>query len=141
MSQIVTSLSGEQVTGPADGALERRIFLTMILTVTVAAIIGGLLAPWRVASGVILGGGLSLLSYHWLRTSVAAILSSEKPRIRISRYIIRYLLVGAVVFGAYQIDLISLPATLAGLCSFVPALFVEAFRQFYFAIIRREEPS
>jgi hypothetical protein len=27
----------------------------------------------------------------------------------------------------------------AGLCSFVPALFVEAFRQFYFAIIRREE--
>jgi hypothetical protein len=30
-------------------------------------------------------------------------------------------------------------ATIAGLCSFVVALFVEAFRQFYFAIIRREE--
>jgi hypothetical protein len=32
-----------------------------------------------------------------------------------------------------------LPATIAGMCSFVAALFVEAFRQFYFVIIGREE--
>jgi hypothetical protein len=32
-----------------------------------------------------------------------------------------------------------LAATLAGLCSLVPALFVEAARQFYFSIIHREE--
>ena len=58
---------------------------------------------------------------------------------RVSRYFIRYLVVGAVGFTAYKFDLVSLPAMFAGLCSFVPALFIEAFRQFYFAFIRREE--
>jgi hypothetical protein len=32
-----------------------------------------------------------------------------------------------------------LPAVLAGLCSFVVALMAEALREFYFAIIEREE--
>ena len=58
---------------------------------------------------------------------------------RISSYILRYLIVGIVVFAAYQLRLVSLAATIAGLCSFVPALFVEAFRQFYLAMIHREE--
>ena len=31
------------------------------------------------------------------------------------------------------------PAAIAGLCSFVAALFVEAGRQFYIAIVHREE--
>ena len=35
----------------------------------------------------------------------------------------------------------TLPATIAGMCSFMAALFVEAFRQCYFAIIRREESN
>jgi hypothetical protein len=90
-----------------------------------------------------LGGGLSLLNYHWLRISVGAIFNIDhavhRPRVRISSYILRYLLVGAVVFAAYQLRLVSIAATIAGLCSFVPALFVEAFRQSYFAIIHREE--
>jgi hypothetical protein len=139
MGQIVSNVRGERVTEPADGALERRVFLSMIIAVALGVVVGGLFGSWRVATGLALGGGLSLLNYHWLRTSVAAILGSEKPRIRISRYIIRYLLVGAMVFAAYQVDLVSLPATIVGLCSFVPALFIEAFRQFFFSIIRREE--
>jgi hypothetical protein len=55
------------------------------------------------------------------------------------KHAVRYVVVGGAVFAAYQLQIISLAATIAGLCSFVVALFVEAFRQFYFAIIRREE--
>jgi hypothetical protein len=62
-----------------------------------------------------------------------------RPRVRLSRYVIRYFVVGATGYAAYELGLVSLPAMFAGLCSFVPALFVEALRQFYFAIIRREE--
>jgi len=36
---------------------------------------------------------------------------------------------------------VSLAATIAGLSSFVVALFVEALREFYFVIIHREETS
>jgi len=89
-----------------------------------------------------LGGLLSLLNFHWLETSVAAVFNvnvTERPRVGISRYIIRYFVVAAVAFAAYELRLVSLPAMFAGLSSFVPALFIEASRQFYFAIIRREE--
>jgi hypothetical protein len=142
MSQIVNSVSAQGLAGDDNGALEMRIFRTMIASVALAVIASTMLAPWRITSGLMLGGGLSLLNYHWLRTSVAAVFrvsTDERPRARISRYIIRYLVVAGAAFAAYELRLVSLPAMFAGLCSFVPALFVEAFRQFYFAIIRREE--
>ncbi len=142
MSQIANSVSAEGLADDDSGALEMRIFRTMIASVVLAVIASTMLAPWRVTFGLMLGGVLSLLNYHWLRTSVAAVFrvsEGERPRARISRYIIRYFVVGVTAFVAYELRLVSLPAVFAGLCSFVPALFVEAFRQFYFAIIRREE--
>lgn len=143
MTEIAGSVNGEELTGRDTGALELRILRAMIATIAVAVIAATVLAPWRVTLGLALGGGLSLLNYHWLRTSVAAIFAGDietrRPRVRGSRYLIRYLVVGFVAFGAYKLRIVSLPALFAGLCSFVPALFVEAGRQFYISIIRREE--
>ena len=142
MSQIANSMSGDAFTDGADGALEMRVFRVMIAAVALAVIGSTMLAPWRVTFGLMLGGGLSLLNYHWLRTSIAAVFNvtgTGRPRVQIWRYLIRYFVVAVAVFAAYQLRMVSLPATIVGLCSFVPAVFVEAFRQFYFAIIRREE--
>jgi hypothetical protein len=142
MSQIAHSMSAEGVAGGEDGALELRVFRVMIASVLFAVIVSTMLAPWRVTTGLMLGGLLSLLNFHWLRTSVAAVFNvsaGERPRIRIPRYILRYFVVGITAYVAYNLRLVSLTAVFAGLCAFVPALFVEAFRQFYFAIIRREE--
>src|SRR5262245_49608541 len=115
----------------------------MAVAVVVAVVVCPVVAPWRVTLGVLLGGVLSLLNYRWLHGSVAALLNVQtpgaKPRMSLWKHAFRYLVVGGLVFAAYQVNIISLPATIAGLCSFVVALFVEAFRQFYFAIIRREE--
>jgi len=142
MNQMADSGSGEEFTGADTTALEWRIFRSMIASVAITVLAGTMLAPWRVSAGLMLGGMLSLLNYHWLRTSIAAVLNGEsgrRPRVRISRYIVRYMVIGAAVFAAYKLQMVSLPATIVGLCSFVPALLVEAFRQFYFAIIHREE--
>src|SRR5947209_2823137 len=112
----------------------------MLATVALAAVAGVTLASGRVTAGLLLGGLLSLLNYHWLRSSIASALNVEKrPRVKLISYIVRYFVTGGAVFVAYKLEMISLPATLAGLCSFVPALFVEAFRQFYLAIRHREE--
>jgi hypothetical protein len=144
MSQITNSMSGESFAEGADGAdraLELRVFRVMIATVTLAFVGSTMLAPWRVSLGLMLGGVLSLLNYHWLRTSVAAVFNltgTNPPRVQLWRYMVRYFVVGVTVFAAYQLQVVSLPATIVGLCSFVPALFVEASRQFYFAIIHRE---
>jgi len=142
MTQIANGVSPEGLARGDNGALEMRVFRAMISSVGLAVIVSTMLAPWRVTTGLMLGGLLSLLNFHWLETSVAAVFNvsaAVRPRVRISRYIIRYYVVAAAAFAAYELRLVSLPAMFAGLCSFVPALFVEAFRQFYLAIIRREE--
>ena len=143
MSEIANSMSGEVLSQTAEGPIESRIFRVMIVTVAVAVAAAAVLAPWRVTTGLALGGALSLLNYHWLRTSVAAIfnidLTTQRPRAGAWRYLLRYFIVGLAVFTAYQLHIVSLPATLVGLCSFVPALLVEALRQFYFAFIVGKE--
>jgi len=141
MSQIANSVSGAGFAGEPDGALEDRIFRLMIAIVSLAVIAGAILAPWRMTAGLALGGALSILNYHWLRSSIEAVLSNvseKRPRLKLWRYIFRYFVVGAVVFAAYGLGIVSLPATIIGLSAFVPALFVEALRQFYFSIIHRE---
>jgi len=142
MSQITNSISGRTIAGDNNGALELRVFRVMMASVAVAVIVSTMFLPWRVTTGLMLGGALSLLNYHWLQTSIAAVFrvsAEQRPQVRVSRYIIRYFVVAGAAFAAYELRLVSLPAMIAGLCSFVPALFIEASRQFYFAIIRREE--
>ena len=143
MSQIAHNMNGGALTRGDNGAVELRIFRVMIASIAVAVIAGAIIAPWRVAAGLMLGGGLALLNYHWLRTSVSAIFAGDietrRPRVRASRYVIRYFVVGFAAFAVYKLNLVSLPALFAGLSSFVPAIFVEAGREFYLVVIRGEE--
>jgi len=144
MSQIADSVTGALVTGHDAGALEARIGRAMTMSVVIAVLIAAIVAPWRVTAGLLLGGALSILNYRWLHSSVVAIVSlsarTSEGRAKSLRYLLRYFVVGAIVVVAYQLNIVSLAAAIAGLCAFVPALFVEAFRQFYFVIINREEP-
>ena len=65
--------------------------------------------------------------------------AGARPRLRAARYVLRYFLIGLIVASAYTLDLVSIGATLVGLCSFVAAVMLEAFIQLYFAIRYREE--
>ena len=124
-------------------ATNRRIFHSMIVAIVLAVSASLLFAPWRVSTGLFLGGVLSLLNHYWLITSTTAafsvLVNGEKPRLSLIQYVLRYALIGSVIVLAYTLGVASIPALIAGLCSFVFALFVEAFREFYFAIIHREE--
>jgi hypothetical protein len=119
-----------------------RIFRVMLVTVIAAVSLAAIIAPWRVTTGLLLGGLLSLLNYSWLRSSVVAIIEANAfgkgSGSRSVRYLLRYLVVTTGVVAAYKLNLVSLVATIFGLCSFVIALFAEAFREFYFSIIHRE---
>ncbi len=126
-------------------ALELRVFRTMAIA-SGLAVIGSLpFAQWRVTTGLLVGGILSLLNHHWLSSSSAVAFSvlahGATPRLKIAQYILRYIVIATVVFLCHKLNIVSLAATIAGLCSFVVALFAEAIREFYFAIIHREEIS
>jgi hypothetical protein len=143
MNQTGNKEGGSTLSTAADNGVNGRIFRTMAVAVALAVIISAPFAPWRLTTGLLLGGVLSLLNHYWMRTSISAgfdlaLGQGRKPQIQLFQYVLRYFVVGTIVFAAYQLNLVSLPATVAGLCSFVAALFVEAFREFYFAIIHRE---
>lgn len=145
MTETLNNLSGSPPNEPG-ASLHARVFRTMAVTVALVVAFSLALASWHVTTGLLLGGTLSLLNYHWMRTSIAAVFESAlgagtAPRLTIANYILRYFVVSLAVFVAYFLNVVSLPAAIAGLCSFVPALFVEASREFYFVIIHREETS
>ncbi|HEX9422414.1 MAG TPA: ATP synthase subunit I [Pyrinomonadaceae bacterium] len=139
------SASGDKYPETHDSRIEKRVLRIMAVSVAVAVVASFSFAPLRVTAGLLLGGLLSLLNHHWLSSSTAAafnvIAHGTKPQLKLTQYILRYFVIGTVVFLAYKLNLVSLAATIAGLCSFVVALFVEAFREFYFAIIHREETN
>ncbi len=143
MDEISDSVRRAGLAGEDHAAMERRIFRGMCVTVALAVMVSAPLAPWRVTTGLLLGGVLSLFNHHWLRTSVAAAFkvaaTGEKPKFKIARYVLRYAVVAIVVWAAYRLNLVSLLATLMGLCSFVVAALIEGFMQLYFAIAHREE--
>ena len=126
-----------------DEGLHTRILRTMIVASILAVLVSIFLGSWQFTTGLVIGGLLALLNHRWLQTSIAAafgvLLNGEKPRMTIGKYIFRYAVVALVAFAAYQSGIASLVSIIAGLSTFVVALFVEAFREFYFAIIRREE--
>jgi hypothetical protein len=128
---------------PEDAALERRILRGMCASVALAVTLSAVVAPWRVTTGLLLGGALSIFNHHWLRSSIAAALrvsqSQPRPRMKLARYVLRYLVVACAVVAAVSLNVVSLAATLAGMCSFVAALFAEAGSQLYAAIVNREE--
>lgn len=143
MKETGNNESGSALSAATHDSIDGRIFRTMAVAVGLAVLISAPFAPWRTTTGLLTGGILSLLNYYWMRTSISAgfalaLGQGTKPQIKLAQYVLRYFVVGTVVFAAYQLNIISLPAALAGLCSFVVALFVEAFREFYFAIIHRE---
>jgi hypothetical protein len=129
--------------GEEPRAAERRIFRGTFVAAAAAVAVSAFAAPWRVTAGLALGGALALFNQHWLRTSVEAVFAgasaARPPRVRAARYFLRYFVVAAVAAAAYVAGLVSLTATLAGMCAVVAGLLAEGFRQLYFAIVRREE--
>jgi hypothetical protein len=126
-------------------AMAERLFRVMIGVVVVAVCASALWLPWRVTSGLFIGGALSLLNHHWMRTAVTAAFASAsntagaRPKLKIVRFITRYFIVAVVVVLAHRLDIASLTAMLVGLCSFAVAALIEGFMQVYFVIIHREE--
>jgi hypothetical protein len=123
--------------------LESRVFRTMAIASALSVSVAAFIAPWRVTTGLLLGGVLALFSHRWLKNSAAAAIqlsaTGVQPQWMLAQFVLSYIVVAAAVFAAYTLDLVSLPWVLVGMSSFVVAIFVEAFREFYFAITKREE--
>jgi len=128
-----------------DHSLKQRVFRMMVAVTVLAVAVSAFVAPWRVTTGLLIGGSLAIFSHRWLSNSAAAAIrlsiGGGIQQIQLFQFMLRYIVVAAVIFAMYEWDVASLPAMLVGLSSFVVALFGEALREFYYAIIHREEIS
>ena len=128
-----------------SAGIDGRILRSMAVASVLAIVASLPFVAWRTSVSLLLGGLLALINYHWLSSSSAAALSvvahGEKPRLRITQYVLRYAVIAATIYFAYQLGVVAVPATLVGLSTFVAALFVEAFREAYLGITHREEIS
>jgi hypothetical protein len=145
MQNSLNNAGGSAFSANRVSGINSRIFRAMVVATAFAVVASLPFGQWRITTGLLLGGLLSLLNHHWLQSSTAAlftvIVEGAKPRLKLAQYLLRYLVIATIVFFAYKLNVVSLAATIAGLCSFVVALFVEAFRELYFAVIHREEIS
>jgi hypothetical protein len=127
-----------------SGAMERRLFSIMCWTVALTTLASLAFAPWRVTTGLALGGALALLNHHWLRTSIRAAFTSAsitglRPKLSVARFILRYFVVTASIIAAYEFGIVSIVATLVGLSAFVVAGVAEGFIQTFLIFVHREE--
>jgi hypothetical protein len=145
MSDTANNTGETSVVTEDDHSLNARVFRVMVSVTGFAIAISALIGPWRFTAGLLIGGLLALFSHSWLKNSAAAAIrlavGSGVHQIRLFQFLLRYVVIGAVVFAAYEAGVASLPAMIVGMSSFVVAVFFEASREFYHAIIHREEIS
>lgn len=121
------------VLGPDDAtdfftnpqAVERRVWRNTFVVIALALIFAGFFADLKFTLGLALGGVLALLNYKWLHSSLKDALSTGtgKPLPgTMMMFVVRWLVVATVAYGAHLTGYFDGFAMLAGL--FAPALAV-----------------
>jgi len=145
MANSANEIAEMSIQTEPDHGLNTRVFRVMVAVTVLSATVSAFVGPWRFTNGLVIGGALAIFSHRWLSNSAAAAIrlsiGGGVQQIGLFQFILRYVVVAATVFAAAELGIASLSAMLVGLSSFVLALMVEALREFYFAIIQREEIS
>lgn len=123
---------------------ERRFRRNTYLVLAVLVTAGWALAGWRMATGVALGGALSIFNERWLRSSVGAILGTAAeardkrvPHWTATKFILRYFVIALVVSVAVVSGYFNLLGIGLGLASFVGAVMLEAGYQIYLTFAKQ----
>jgi len=145
MSNSANETAEMSIQTEPDHRLNTRVFRVMVAVTVLSATVSAFVGPWRFTTGLVIGGVLAIFSHRWLSNSAAAAIrlsiGGGVQQMGLFQFILRYVVVAATLFAATELGIASLSAMLVGLSSFVLALMVEALREFYFAIIQREEIS
>ncbi|RMG52002.1 MAG: hypothetical protein D6723_09575 [Acidobacteria bacterium] len=137
----------EAVHGESDVVLTRRRLMRNTYLVLAAALVGSLaMRDAGVIFGVALGGALGLLNIHWLSASLGALLSDaarsgQAPPWAVSKFILRYLVIGSAIGLALWSGRVNLLALVVGFCAFVGAATIEAGYQIYRLLAHREDAT
>jgi hypothetical protein len=112
----------------------REILLMMLGVIAVMAAIGLVFAGIGAGIGVLVGGSLAWMNYRWLDSSTRAVLVdpiTATTSILAMKYVFRYFVIGAVVFGIWWWNIVPVEAVIAGLASFAIAVVLQGLKSIF----------
>jgi ATP synthase I chain len=121
-------------------AVERRLWRNILVVIACAILAAAIFADFYFLLGLILGGGLALLNYRWLHSSLRAILgtgSTSAPPGTSMKFIVRWLLIATLGWAANRTGYFDAVGILAGLFAPAAAVMIEAAYVTYKTIARR----
>lgn len=120
--------------------VERRVWRNILAVLACAILVAAIFADLHFLLGLILGGGLALLNYRWLHSSLRAILgtgSASAPPGTSLKFIVRWLLIATLGWAANRTGYFDAVGILAGLFAPAAAVMVEAVYVTYKTLARR----
>ncbi|GIU82860.1 MAG: ATP synthase subunit I [Acidobacteria bacterium] len=123
---IQMNSNGETV----DANSNRQVLQKALCLLGISILASLLLAEFKFALGLLIGGILTLANYFWLKRSLAKMFESiastgQKPLFPAASYALRYFALGSAIYLVYKTDIASVTAVLFGLCSIAAAVFLE----------------
>jgi len=133
---------------PVDPKVERflggavgRIRHTMLILGAIAMLVAWSIWGWRIAAGVLLGGVVSYVNFHWLERaldSLAERITAAGSKVSSSgtvfRFLLRYVFIGIGAYAIFKGSAAGLYGFLGGLSLTVAAILCEAAYEMYVAL-------
>ena len=128
------SEDSEQITEEQQSTVQtlshKRILTLMATAALLGSIAGFVFHSAAFGIGVLIGGGLSLVNYYWLKRSLKSVFDSaaagETSQFLAGKYFLRYAAFGAILAVVYLTKAVPVVAVLLGLASFALAIIFEA---------------
>lgn len=134
----------ESLSLTAPEAVERRVWRNIFAVVALAVVIAAIVADLRFMLGLVLGGGLALLNYKWLHSSLREALGAgteKAPPGTMIKFVVRWLVIAAVAWAANKTGYFDPLAILAGLFAPAAAVMIEAAYVAYKSFRTRENDN
>jgi hypothetical protein len=128
----------------APEAVERRVWRNIFAVVAIAVVIAALVGDLKVMLGLVLGGGLALLNYKWLHSSLAAVLAAgneKAPPGTMIKFVVRWLIIAVAAWAANKTGYFDAIGILAGLLAPAAAVIIEAAYVAYKSLKKRENDT
>ncbi|MEK6301227.1 MAG: ATP synthase subunit I [Acidobacteriota bacterium] len=109
--------------------VERRVWVNIFAVIIIGVAVSALAADSRFTLGLALGGGLAILNYRWLQSSLRDVLGAglaKTPPGTILKFVVRWLVVAAIGWAANETGYFEGAGILAGLFTPAIAIMIEA---------------
>ena len=106
----------------------------MAVLIVAATLVSWVAFGGRAGLGVLVGGVIGFANYFWLDSVTKAIFRPHafySGGILAFKYVLRYVVIGGVLLGIYEYDLLPVEAVIGGVAAFAAAVVIQGLRSIF----------